>query len=221
MSHFPTAHLITKFVAGSSQALTGQRLAKIGYKSSPKSPAKFPSVCVSVPVLDRDDILGNIETLIPHVRNMLCAAQDGIVRSLYESSQGTLSQVNDSEIGVQECISFLNAEASGGRLTKEIIEAWFSASVFDYLFVIIGEKLRYDMESEISLEQEATIKKHVNGYRGLFESLAGGKTILQPNQITSLGKVLDLIDDSEIGDKLKSRLAQMSKKEKIEDLLEL
>ena len=221
MSHFPTAHLLTKFVAGQSQALTGQRLAKIGYKSSPKSPAKFPSVCVSVPVIDRDDILGNIEALIPHVRNMLCAAQDGIVRSLYESSQGALSQVNDSEIGVQECISFLNAEASGGRLTKELIEAWFSASVFDYLFVIIGEKLRYDMEEELTLEQEATIKKHVNGYKGLFESLAGGKTILQPNQITSLGKVLELIDDSEIGEKLKGRLAQMSKKEKIEELLEL
>lgn len=221
MSHFPTAHLVNKFIAGQSQSLTGQRLAKIGYKSSPKSPAKFPSVCVSVPTIDRDDMLGNIEALVPHIRNMLAAAQDGIIRSLYESSGGTLTQVNDSEIGVQECIGFLNAEASGGRLTKEIIEAWFGSSVFDYLFVIIGEKLRYDMEEELTLEQEATIKKHVNGYRDLFSSLAGGKTILQNNQITSLGKVLELVDDTEIGDKLKGRLAQMVNKPKIEELLEL
>lgn len=222
MSHFPASHLVTKFESGKSEALTGQRLAKVKYKTTAKQVAKFPNICASVPFISASDIMAYDAQLIPHIRALLETAQDGILRSLYESSDGTLSQVQDSELSIPECIKYLEAESQGSRLTKEIISAWFDSSVKDYLFVIIGEKLRYDMESgSITTEQELTINKHLNGYRGLYESLAGGKTILQPVQISSLNKVLELIDSSEIGDKLKNRLDGMLNKPKIEELLEL
>ena len=221
MSHFPASHLVTRFESGKSEPLTGQRLAKVKYKTTAKQVAKFPNICASVPSIKGEDILNYEAELIPHVRALLETAQDGILRSLYESSDGTLSQVQDSEISIPECIKFLEAESQGSRLTKEIISAWFDSSVKDYLFVIIGEKLRYSMEGELTQEQELTINKHLNGYRGLYESLAGGKTILQPVQISSLNKVLELVDTSDIGDKLKNRLDAMLNKPKIEELLEL
>ena len=222
MSHFPSSHLVTKFISGQSEALTGQRLAKVKYKTTAKQTAKFPNICASVPFLSASDIMAYDAQLIPHIRTLLESAQDGILRSLYESSDGTLSQVQDSEISIPECIKYLEAESQGSRLTKEVISAWFDSSVKDYLFVIIGEKLRYNMDDgELTPEQDATINRHLNGYRGLYESLAGGKTILQPTQISSLNKVLELIDSSEIGDKLKNRLEGMMNKPKIEELLEL
>ena len=221
MSHFPSTHLLTEFVSGKSTALTGQRLSKIKFKSTEKSPRKYPNVCVSVPFIQAEAITQNMPGLIDHVRAMLESAQDGIVRSLYESSDGTLTQVSDSELSIASCINFLEAEAQGSRLTKEIISGWFDSSVRDYLYIIIGEKLKYSMDSELTPEQDATITKHLNGYRGLYESLAGGKTILQPSQITSLRKVLELVDTDEIGSKLGARLSQMENKPKIEELLEL
>ena len=221
MSHFPASHLVTKFVSGQSEALTGQRLAKVKYKTTAKQTAKYPNICASIPFIKGEDIMNYEGELIPHIRTLLESAQDGILRSLYESSDGTLSQVQDSELSIPECIKYLEAESQGSRLTKEVISAWFDGNVKDYLFIIIGEKLKYSMDEELTQDQELTINRHLNGYRGLYESLAGGKTILQPTQISSLGKVLELIDSSEIGDKLSARLKAMENKPKIEELLEL
>jgi len=95
MSHFPTQHLITRFDAKKSQPLTGQRLAKIRYKTTEKTPAKFPSVCASVPFLENDVIMAAAPKLVSHIREMLQNAQDGCIRSLYESRDGTLSAIDD------------------------------------------------------------------------------------------------------------------------------
>jgi hypothetical protein len=71
------------------------------------------------------------------------------------------------------------------------------------------------------VEQDATITRHVNGYKGLYSSLAGGKTMLQDNQINSLRKVLELIDSDDTSVKLLARLNAMQNKPKMEELLEL
>jgi hypothetical protein len=219
MSNFSTAHTVTRFDSKKSQALSGQRLAKVGYKTTAKTPAKFPSVCASVPFLGNDAISENIPALMGHIRGMLENAQDGVLRSLYESSGGTLTHVTDSDLSIAACIGFLDAESQGSRLTKEFIESWFSDSVQEYLVAIIAEKLGYD--GELSVEQDATIARHVNGYKGLYSSLAGGKTMLQDNQINSLRKVLELIDSDDTSVKLLARLNAMQNKPKMEELLEL
>lgn len=221
MSHFPSTHLVNQFVSGQSEALTGQRLAKIKYKTTAKQAAKFPNICVSIPFIENEVITGNITKLLPYIKGMLENAQDGVIRSLYESSDGMLTGVTDTDIGLDACISYMDAEAQGSRLTKELISAWFETSVKDYLYVIIAEKLKYGTDTEHTPEQEATIGRHINGYRGLYESLAGGKTVLQDAQIRSLGKVLELIDSDDISVKLSSRLVAMMNKPKIEELLEL
>lgn len=225
MSNVSTAHTVTLFDAKKSQALFGQRLAKVGYKSTKDKetgksiPPKYPSVCTSVPVIQESDFAPHMQALMPHIRAMLENAQDGVVRSLYESADGALTQVTDSDISVQACIGWLEAESTGGRLTKEFIEAWFKTSVYDYLVAIVAEKLGYT--DTLTPEQEATIERHVAGYRGLYASLAGGKTVLQESQIRSLSKVLELVDTDDTCEKLKARLTSMLAKPKIEELLEL
>ena len=219
MSHFPSTHLVTAFDSAKSQALTGQRLAKIRYKTTAKQAAKFPSVCVSVPFLADSEIMDNLPALKVHIRAMLEAAQDGVIRSLYETSDGKLSSMQDSDISVLACIGFLNAESEGGRLTKEMIDAWFDASLGEYVTALIVEKLGYG--EDLTPEQEHTVSRHVRGYKDMYSALAGGKTIYQPNQIASLRRVLGLVDSSEVGEKLEARLVGMLSKPKMEDLLEL
>ena len=219
MSHFPSTHLVTAFDSAKSQALSGQRLAKIRYKTTAKQAAKFPSVCVSVPPLDDSEIMDNLPALKVHIRAMLEAAQDGVIRSLYEVSEGKLSSVQDQDISVVACIGFLNAESEGGRLTKETIDAWFDASLGEYVTALIVEKLSYG--DDLTPEQEHTVSRHVKGYKDMYSALAGGKTIYQPNQIASLRRVLGLVDSSEVGEKLEARLQGMLSKPKMEDLLEL
>ena len=219
MSNFSNAHTVTKFDAKKSQALSGQRLAKVRYKTTAKQDAKFPSVCVSVPFIDVIAQVTDWTPLVPHVRAMLENAQDGIIRSLYESAEGSLSLVTDADISIDACIKYLEAESEGGRLTKEFIESWFDSSVADYLYALMTDKLGYgDVLTE---EQDATVKKHMAGYKGLYSSLAGGKTVLQENQIKSLAKVLDIVDTDDTSEKLKARLNSMLNKPKIEELLEL
>ena len=219
MSHFPSTHLVTAFDSAKSQALTGQRLAKIRYKTTAKQAAKFPSVCVSVPPLADAEIMENLPALKVHIRAMLEAAQDGVIRSLYEVSEGRLSSVQDQDISVVACIGYLNAESEGGRLTKETIDAWFDASLGEYVTALIVEKLGYG--EDLTPEQEHTVSRHVKGYKDMYSALAGGKTIYQPNQIASLRRVLGLVDSSEVGEKLDARLVGMLSKPKMEDLLEL
>jgi len=220
MSVISNRHQVNKFVAGKSQPLANQRLAKIGYKSSKINPAKFASVCVSVPMIDPKEVITDFTPWFPHLRTLMENAQDGIIKSLYESSNGQLTTVGDDEIGYSAILAFLEAEANGGRMTKEFLVAWFNQELQDNLTVVIAEKLGFE---ELNEEQEKTVSKHVNAYRELISSLAGGKTLLQETQVKSLQKVLELTanEDDETVKKLNLRLENMLKKEKIEDLLEL
>lgn len=219
MSIISNRHTVNPFVAGKSEALMGQRLAKIGYKKTANMPNPLPSVCVSVPQIDPDSILGNINRLLPYIADMLEGTQDKVIRSLYEASHGSLLSVSDDELSMSACIGFLETESSGSRLTVEFLESWFDSQCKDNLTVVIADKLGFDLSTP---EQEKTVEKHVNGYRGLITSLSGSKTILQPNQIKACRTVIGLVsDDSVTVSRLTARLDAMEKKEKIEDLLEL
>ena len=66
MSNVSTVHDVVPFVAGKTAALTGQRLAKVGYKSTAKNPARYASIAVSVPYINPDDITENLQALLPY-----------------------------------------------------------------------------------------------------------------------------------------------------------
>lgn len=211
-------HPVNPFIAGSSEAMSDQRLAKVGYKSTKKTPAKFKSVCASVPAI-AELAPEQIQKLLPFICDMLESAQDGIFRSLYESADGMLEVLTDDDISVDACISYLSAEKSGDRLNKEMLERWFDEQMLDNLTVVIAEKLGFDLSTP---DQLVTIGKHTNAYRGMISALSGGKTMYAANQIQGLKKALEVSSvDDEIGKKLMARLVQMESKPKMEELLDL
>lgn len=221
MSLISTQHSVIPFVAGKTAPLTGQRLAKVGYKSTAKTPAAFPSVAVSVPVIDTDEIINHVDTLMPHLVSYLSDVQDKVIRSLYESSQGALTSVGDSDISVSQCIAFLEAESNGGRLTKESVHAWFDAEAKDVLSAIVADKLGF--ADTLSDAQEKVIAQKCAAYREVIGSLSGGATMLQPAQIKSVKALIEQIEgESVVKDKLIARLIAMeAPKQNMAELLEI
>ena len=227
MSVISNRHSIVPFISGESKAMSGQRLGKIGYKEvlnkkTGKKEQKLPSVCVSVPVIEKEEIEGKLEALIPHIRGMLEGVQDKIVRSLYEGSEGALQSVSDGEISVAACIGFLEAESEGGRLTKEAVQNWFDGNLAENLSVYIAEKLDFVKPNEGQMLQ---IEQHVRGYREVLASLSGGATMLSTPQIKGCRKALELlevgIEEDLMAQKLSKRLDAMEKPVMAKELLEL
>jgi hypothetical protein len=220
MSVIGTRHAVVPFVAGKTVAFPEQRLAKVGYKTTKKQAAKFPNVAVSIPqITEFDETI--IERALPYLVTVFENAQDGIIRSLYESSDGLRKEIDDSEISPEACLAFLEAEANGSRLKKETIESWFDAEIADSLTVMIADKLRF---TDLTPENKPVIAKHVNVYREIISSLAGGKTFLQPTQIKGCRVAIALCAEdgnSDLADKLIARLDAMENKPKLEELLDL
>jgi hypothetical protein len=222
MSNISNRHTVNQFVAGKSSALTGQRLAKVGYKKTKENPNPLKSVCVSVPPIQIGADSPHIERLLPYINDLICTAQDGIIRSLYESSGGTLSSVSDEEISIDACINYLAAESAGARFSGESIAAWFDAGVTDNLTVAIADKLGF---TDLTPENEIVIQKHVASYKDICKMLAGkgvtknSLTAAQKNAVKTCVK-LDTLD-GDIGKKLLNKLTELEKQVDISDLLEL
>ena len=211
-------HSVVGFVAGKSEAMAEQRLAKVGYKSTKATPAKFKSVCASVPFIPSEVIAENVERLIPFIRTMVLeSAQDGIFRSLYESSQGSLQAITDDDLSIDSCIAYLTAENAGSRLTSAMLEAWYDSEMKDGLIVALGIKAGFisassEGEVDVSEAQLAQLEKMSNGYRGLISSLAGGKTMLSPEKCKGVLKAIDaagLDSDNTIAGRLIVRVKNM------------
>ena len=211
MSNVSNRHAVTPFVAGTSKPLSGQRLAKAGFKLTEKMKAAgktaLPSVCASVPQIDPGAVHEYLAGLLPHIGTMLEKAQDEILRSKYESAGGVLSDITDEEISIPACIAFLNAESTGSRLSVESIGAWFDSALTDSLTVLIADKLGFDLSTP---EQEKTVEKHVKNHRDVLAMLAGKNVILAPRQISAITNMLELAEEDTMHQKLSAKLTALT-----------
>lgn len=221
MSNIDNRHNVVPFVSGKSVAFKDQRLAKVGYKSTTKNKAKFPSICVSIPPVSDNMVTENVEKLIPYIRMMIEETQDKVIRGLYEGKGGNLSSISDEEIGVDACIGYLEMETTGGRLTKEAVTDWFEENLADTLTVVLAEKLGFTGDT-LTEGQTKEIGKYLAGYREVIGSLSGGKTFLQPAQIQGVRKAIGYVDpEDDIAKKLTARLNNMEKKPELAELLDI
>lgn len=210
MSNVSNRHAMVPFTAGESKAFSGQRLARVGYKATKANPTPPASVCVSVPPVAVADIRENLDALLPHIVTLVEGAQDGIIRSLYESAGHVCRDISDDDINMSAVIGYLNAQADGDRITADRIGAWFDSQVAENLTVVIAEKLGY---ADLTPDNLPTVEKHVKVYRDLLGMLAGGKTILTPKQITGCRTAIALAgSDDLMGERLVSRLDRMAAK---------
>ena len=192
----------------------GFRTAKLTYKSTAKNPAKMPNACVLVQPITSPDITGHITALIPHITTMCENAQDAILRAQYESNAGS---VNKDTINLDAIIAYLDAEATGNRMTKDSILEWFDAEMKDTLTVLIADKM--NITDEPTDKQTDDINRIIAVYRGKYGALSSGATIYQPTDVERLVSAIEKTEVSEslYGSRLLSRLNGMNKKE--EELL--
>lgn len=233
MSNISNRHIVELFTASKSIPLTGQRLAKALWKSREGKNGKedkkalYPSICVSLPMI-KEVSEDQMDRLLPHLLTLIEQTQDKIVKSLFESSGGKLlgGSIGEEDIGIGAIISYLDAEQSGGRLNKEMIAEWFSEYLSDNLTAMIGEKIGADSGSDEDVDK---INPHLNSYKEIFCSLAGGATVLGDKQINGCKNALALVGEegcsgvgADIYKKLMDRLVRMQdKREVVKDLLEL
>jgi len=140
------------------------------------------------------------------------------LRSLYEARKYDLSSVSDEELSIGQCVNYLEAESSGGRLTKEYLEGWFAREISDSLYVVIADKLGFvhdgaEGELEVTADQDSVIQKHLAGYRALMVSLTGKNISLDQKQVNGLRKALELCApaDCAVTPRLLSKLDQIEK----------
>lgn len=227
MSNISNRHTITKFISGESKPLVTQRLAKIGYKSSTDKAtkktisARFPSVCVSLPHVDPAAVPFFAEQLTPFLVSLIETAQDGIIRSLYETSGGLRTEITDEEISIPACIAYMIVEATGSRLSEESIGSWFESDIRDNLIVLIADKLGFDLSTP---EQEETVQKHVKLHKDVICVLAGKNVVLSPRQESGIKNMLKIASDTStgLGAKIEARfVAVTAKKSDESELLDI
>jgi len=219
MSNVSTRHAVRAFISGESAPFSGQRLAKVGYKTTEKMVKEGkkapPSICASVPLLSGSDVADHMAALMPHILTMLEGVQDNVIRSLYEGRKYQLSDITDDEISVTACLSYLTATTESTRWSKEYIESWFDRVLGDNLTVVIAEKLGFEELNDSQLE---TVTKHLNGYRGLFGQLAGKTVSLAPAQISGLRRALDVCSVDSESDPITGRvIGKLDEMERIQN----
>ena len=209
MSIISNVHTLVPFVAGESKPFDGQRLLRIGFKTTKAMEAKgikaLPSVCASVPYLTPDQVRQELDALLPHIGAWLETVQDGAARALYEGSKGQRKDIRSEEIDIPALVAFLSAQEAGSRLSAESIKAWFlNGPARDISAAIILDALKYgdDLEA-LTEEQRATVEKHVLIYCEVFQMLAGKKlsrASFGDKQWHRLGQILGLLTGEDMPD---------------------
>jgi|SRR6267378_245414 len=201
MSNIDTnTNTVVAYVSGKTQALSGQRLASFNWKigTNEKDPKNYgvkrASKAVSVPRVESEEITGNLEVLMPHIRSFIEGIQDKIMRDMLEESPDTL-HVGNKEIGIVACLEYLEDSGgdSKGRLTKESVGIWFDASIADRLMLALADKMGPSSDSTAGVKQ---IEALVGEFRNKIAGLAGGKTQYPVKLAESLKKVVGLVPES-------------------------
>ena len=195
MSNVSNRHAVTPFLAGSSKPLVTQRLSKVGYKSSTDkitkkvTAAKYASICASVPQVDITAVQVFAVELMPYLVSVIENAQDGILKSIYESSGGLLADITDEQISIPACISYLAAEAAGSRLSEDSIAAWFASDCADNMTVVIADKLGFNLSTP---EQCEAVQKRVDIHGKILAMLSGKNVTLSEQQQIAIRNCIKL-----------------------------
>lgn len=205
MSNVSSTHDVVTYVSGKTVALTGQRLAKVSYKTDKATGVKKESKAVSIPLISSHDVESNLAILMPALKEFLQCQQDAIVRKLVDAGA---TEVHDSQLSMQAIASYAEEESTGARLTKESIGAWFDSSVADYLRVAFADKL--GLSNTPTADEMFRVETAVATYKDKFAALAGGKTSYTPDVAEKLAKVLEFASEEDsIAAKFAVRLEKM------------
>jgi hypothetical protein len=214
------AHSVVTYDAKTSKPFTGQRLAKVTYKTvtdknSDLYGIKRESKCVSIPLIKPDDVVTNINALAPYMVEYLHSVQDKIIRERVDANAAHITQ---EEISIASIIEYLDTNNESGRLTKESVANWFNENIADNLAVTLADKLGVG-ENPSDTDSNKIIAV-VEAFKGKISSLAGGKTAYEPKICTSLINALQLAPAGDVlATRFTARLQKMINEHKSDDEL--
>lgn len=127
MSIVSSTHSFVKLERNTAP-LHGQRLSRLIAKADRNG--KYPSsnltesLAVSVPHVTDEEIVEVIDSLLPHLKGWLQGVQDSIIRE-FRIEHGR-NEIPEDVFSVAACVSWLDENAKGDRVTKEYLAEWFS-----------------------------------------------------------------------------------------------
>lgn len=197
---------IQPFDSKTSRPREGMRLAKIGYKTPKNGAPKKQSVCVSVPHFSLDSVAATtLQLLMPHFEAYCEGVQDSIIR---ERSEEGAVLITASDISAERVLEYLDADARGDRLTKELVQEWFDSALLESITVAFADK--FGIGDEPTDAESRKLNQAITVYRDKFASMAGGRTSFSKEVATKLHKVLELdTEDSGITVRFRNRLQKM------------
>lgn len=171
MSNVSNRHAFAK-LEKNSKPLSGQRLVRLIAKKDKEgmyaSSNLTESLFVSIPPIDTDKITDHIGALIPHIVSMLEGTQDQIIRE--KRIEFGHDSIDESDFDIDKCIAFLDASASGSRLTTEYLQSWFTEMYSEAAAEFIATMNKCAV-GELSEEQ----LKKVNVLRDMYSGFASAR----------------------------------------------
>lgn len=199
-------HQVVEFISGQTKPMTGQRLARVGYKGHPK----FKSVACSIPMLhiSQDEYMQHKDAFIEILTDKLCETQDKVLKAAYEKANGVLPlSIAEEEFSLPKLLQMLQ-ESEGSRITKEFVIQWCNTNIRDTLTVLIADRMGIeDIESPEFLQ---ILAQQENGIYPLFANLLDKNPALSKVQVQNLAKILSMSGtDDRIAQKLNKKLEEM------------
>lgn len=168
MSVVSNIHTITALTKD-SRALSGQRLVRMIAKKSKdgtyESANLQGSMCVSVPFVEQNDVVDQIDKLLPHVIGLVQDTQDKMIREIRIASGR--NEITQESISVEAVVAWLDANAAGDRFTTEYLQEWF---VSEYT-----ELAKEFINRAISGAADSIVDAKVNVLRDMFAGFASGR----------------------------------------------
>ena len=122
-------HVFNKLDKDSKALASDQRLVRLIAKGKNKSANLPHSLCVSIPALTAEHVVEYIDALMPYVVGMVADTQDKIIRE-YRIETGA-ADINEELFDIPHCIEYLAANATGERLTGDMLREWFTEDYKD------------------------------------------------------------------------------------------
>ena len=128
-----TSHVFNSLTKDSKALTADQRLVRLIAKGKNKSANLKESLCVSVPQVTIEQVTEYIDVLMPYVVGMVSDTQDKIIRE-YRIESGA-NDINEALFDVTHCVAWLAENATGERLTGEMLKEWLDEDYQDAVIV--------------------------------------------------------------------------------------
>lgn len=221
--------ILTNSSKPSSTATTPHRLSCINFKEMPEKDAegnkiknadgsvkmkhKHANRCVSVPVTT---VMIQPDSIKAALQAAFESLQDDVIKSIVvaaldagtKNADGSLKSIiiSDEQISLEACAKF-HAASSTGKLSKDVLNDWFTSDLADTLTVKLADVMK--LPDAPTQEQTAALDAAISEYKAMFAGLAAPKAQLPIALAKQLRTALKLATDSRIKASLDDKLTTM------------